>query len=77
MPRYAVSTISFFDNELVTDIVEASDSVQALRASKAAMKQLPEECFTASPGETEEEHIERLKEAAFDCDGAINVVLIP
>lgn len=77
MPRYAVSAISFFDNELVTDVVTADDYISAIRASEAAMKQLPEDELNPSPDEKQDDHIERLKQAAFNCDGAFNIVEIP
>lgn len=81
MPRYAVSKIDWNDNELTTEIVEASDMFDAIKKSPKAFAQV-EHVFTDQEHEffTEPEPSERLsilKQEAFNADGMINVVEIP
>ncbi len=81
MPRYAVSHINWFDNELTTEIVEAPDMFEAIKKSPKAFGQV-EHVFTDQEHEfhTESDPVEKLqilKTEAFNCGGRINVVEIP
>jgi len=81
MPRYAVSHINWFDNELTTEIVEAPDMFEAIKKSPKAFERVGhvfEE--NDSPFFTEPDPIKRLeilKQEAFNTDGMINIVEIP
>lgn len=77
MPRYAVSHISFFDNELTTVIVEAENLVDAYQQSDKVLESLPQTIFVAAPDESEKEHVERIKVKAFNCDAMVHAELIP
>lgn len=65
MPRFAVSYIDWFDHDLSTKIVVASDW-------RAALELHPKIAGTELEGET----LEEVKTCAFDCDCMIEVVEI-
>lgn len=70
MTRFAVSYINWFDNELTTEFVIAKDWREALTLhSKSFFK--PENDYKVP--ETEE----LAKRACFDCDGMMEVVVVP
>jgi len=67
--RYAVSYISFFDNELDTVFVYANSVAEAV---KKAMPKLKCEIDWG-----DRETLEEFKSLAFDCDAMIHVVQVP
>tara|TARA_B100002003_G_C14118371_1_gene537888 strand:+ start:346 stop:564 length:219 start_codon:yes stop_codon:yes gene_type:complete len=71
MPRYAISKISFFDNELTTVIVEAINADQAL------IKENIHDYLGLTERELELTSMQDLKQLAFDSDSMINVIEIP
>lgn len=71
MPRYVVSHIDWFDHDLTSEIVEASDPVSAMKAHSKT-KTYEWENQDGTPCET----IEEMKQVAFDCDSMVNAIEI-
>ena len=67
MDKYAISWISFFDNELCMDVIGAISGQEALEV--AYLKLTGTEYVL-------EEDDEDIKQAAFNCDGMIGAILI-
>ena len=72
MQRYAVSYVSFADNELSTEIVEAEDKVEALtKHSKIANVTEQREYFDSFI------NLEDAKAGAFESNCLVDVVEVP
>ena len=76
MPRYVFSYISFFDNDLVSEILEADSRLEALEFGFAKKDYVIDE-EEVYEGETDEEKkIELLKQEAFNNDSMIDAICI-
>lgn len=64
--KYVVGFISFFDNELKMEIVEANDESSALQSSSFVKGY----AFPKNPT------VEEIEQTMFDCDAAISVIKI-
>lgn len=69
MKRYCISWISFYDNQLKSELIGAESEEIALRKALYNLYEVQDE-------ETEKMNIETLKQFAFDCDGIINAIEI-
>lgn len=76
MPRYVFSFISFFDNDLVSEILEANSRLEALETGfrKKEFEIYEEDVYG---DETDEEKkIALLKQEAFNNDSMIDAICI-